>query len=38
LKQALQTHSVRDAADLVSKMYDLPRRPIYQQALKLGKG
>lgn len=38
LKQALQTHSVRDAADLVSKMYDLPRRPIYQQALRLGKG
>ncbi len=38
LKQALQTHSVRDAADLVSQMYDLPRRPIYQKALKLGKG
>ncbi len=38
LKQALQTQSVRDAADLVSKMYDLPRRPIYQKALKLGKG
>ncbi len=38
LKQALQTHSVRDAADLVSQMYDLPRRPIYQTALKLGKG
>ncbi len=38
LNQALQTHSVRDAADLVSQMYDLPRRPIYQKALKLGKG
>ncbi len=38
LKTALETHSVRDAADLVSKMYDLPRRPVYQQALKLGKG
>lgn len=38
LKRALQTHSVRDAADLVSQMYDLPRRPIYQTALKLGKG
>lgn len=38
LKRALETHSVRDAADLVSEMYDLPRRPIYQKALKLGKG
>ena len=37
LKRALETHSVRDAADLVSEMYDLPRRPIYQKALKLGK-
>ncbi len=38
LKRALETHSVRDAADLVSEMYKLPRRPIYQKALKLGKG
>ncbi|WP_170601261.1 16S rRNA (cytidine(1402)-2'-O)-methyltransferase [Ruegeria arenilitoris] len=38
LRQALETHSVRDAADLVSRMYDLPRRPIYQKALKIGKG
>lgn len=38
LKRALETHSVRDAADLVSDMYKLPRRPIYQKALKLGKG
>ncbi len=37
LKRALETHSVRDAADLVSEMYKLPRRPIYQKALKLGK-
>ncbi|NOD64178.1 MULTISPECIES: 16S rRNA (cytidine(1402)-2'-O)-methyltransferase [unclassified Ruegeria] len=37
LMRALESHSVRDAADLVSKMYDLPRRPIYQKALKLGK-
>jgi len=37
LRQALETHSVRDAADLVSRMYDLPRRPIYQKALKMGK-
>ncbi len=36
LRQALETHSVRDAADLVSRMYDLPRRPIYQKALKMG--
>lgn len=38
LRQALETHSVRDAADLVSRMYDLPRRTIYQKALKIGKG
>ncbi|GAA6159395.1 16S rRNA (cytidine(1402)-2'-O)-methyltransferase [Ruegeria sp. HU-ET01832] len=38
LKEALETHSVRDAADLVSDMFKLPRRPIYQKALKLGKG
>ena len=38
LQRALETHSVRDAADLVSQMYKLPRRPIYQKALKLGKG
>ena len=38
LKRALETHSVRDAADLVSEMFKLPRRPIYQKALKLGKG
>ncbi len=38
LRQALESHSVRDAADLVSEMFNLPRRPIYQKALKLGKG
>ncbi|MGI9368428.1 MAG: 16S rRNA (cytidine(1402)-2'-O)-methyltransferase [Ruegeria sp.] len=38
LRMALETHSVRDAADLVSKMYDQPRRAMYQMALKLGKG
>nr|WP_321250316.1 16S rRNA (cytidine(1402)-2'-O)-methyltransferase [uncultured Ruegeria sp.] len=37
LKRALETHSVRDAADLVSQMFKLPRRPLYQKALKLGK-
>ncbi len=37
LRAALETHSVRDAADLISKMYDQPRRAMYQMALKLGK-
>lgn len=37
LRTALETHSVRDAADLVARMYDRPRRPIYQLALKLQK-
>ncbi len=37
LRTALETHSVRDAADLISKMYDQPRRAMYQMALKLGK-
>ncbi len=38
LRTALETHSVRDAADLISKVYDQPRRAMYQMALKLGKG
>ncbi len=38
LRTALETHSVRDAADLISKMYDQPRRAMYQMALRLGKG
>lgn len=38
LLAALETHSVRDAADLVARMHDVPRRPVYQLALKLGKG
>lgn len=37
LIEALETHSVKDAADLVSKMHGVPRRPVYQMALKLGK-
>jgi 16S rRNA (cytidine1402-2'-O)-methyltransferase len=37
LKKALSEMSVRDAADLVSQAHDLPRRQIYQLALKLGK-
>jgi len=35
LKAALEKHSVKDAADLVSKMHGLPRRQVYQMALKL---
>lgn len=35
LKDALETMSVRDAADFVAKMYAQPKRPIYQAAMKL---
>jgi 16S rRNA (cytidine1402-2'-O)-methyltransferase len=38
LVAALEQGSVKDAADLVSRMHDLPRRKIYQMALKLAKG
>ena len=34
---ALQTMSVKDAADAVSKAHGLPRRKVYQMALNLGK-
>ncbi|MDP5217402.1 16S rRNA (cytidine(1402)-2'-O)-methyltransferase [Ruegeria sp. 2205SS24-7] len=37
LLTALESHSVKDAAELVARMYSLPRRPLYQRALKLGK-
>ncbi len=37
LKTALATHSVKDAAELVSKMHDVARRKVYQMALKLNK-
>ncbi len=37
LKDALRSLSVRDAAELVAKAHDLPRRKVYQAALKLGK-
>ncbi|MFV0512984.1 MAG: 16S rRNA (cytidine(1402)-2'-O)-methyltransferase [Jhaorihella sp.] len=37
LTAALQTHSVRDAAELVAGMHGLARRQVYQMALKLGK-
>ncbi|MEP3035953.1 MAG: SAM-dependent methyltransferase, partial [Pseudoruegeria sp.] len=35
LKKALETLSVKDAASMVAEAYDLPRRDIYQAALKL---
>ncbi|SDC49958.1 16S rRNA (cytidine(1402)-2'-O)-methyltransferase [Ruegeria marina] len=37
LRDALESHSVKDAADLVARMHGVPRRPVYQMALKLGK-
>jgi len=37
LREALSTHSVRDAADLVSADLGVPRRQVYQLALKLEK-
>ncbi|MEM6940137.1 MAG: 16S rRNA (cytidine(1402)-2'-O)-methyltransferase [Pseudomonadota bacterium] len=37
LQAALATMSVRDAAEMVAKAHDLPRRQVYQTALKLGK-
>ncbi len=37
LRVALRDNSVKDAADLVSKTHDLPRRKVYQLALKLAK-
>lgn len=38
LIEALRTHSLRDAADIVAGTHGLPRRKVYQLALKLGKG
>lgn len=37
LKEALGTHSVREAADLVSGALGVPRRQVYQRALDLTK-
>ncbi len=37
LKRALGEHSVRDATDLVARVHGLPRRQVYQMALRLGK-
>ncbi|WP_428926702.1 16S rRNA (cytidine(1402)-2'-O)-methyltransferase [Marinibacterium sp. SX1] len=37
LRDALQTMTIRDAADLVSRAHGLPRRQVYQAALKMEK-
>ena len=37
MKELLGAHSVRDAADLMSRRHDLPRRKLYQMALALSK-
>lgn len=37
LEQALSEHSLRDATDMVSAALGLPRRKVYQMALKLEK-
>jgi len=37
VRAALRTMSVKDAADAVSTAHDVPRRRVYQLALKLGK-
>lgn len=38
LKEALRSHSVKDAADMVAKLHDVPRRRLYQMALAMRKG
>ena len=38
LRTALETQTVRDAADLVARMHGQKRREVYQLALKLAKG
>jgi 16S rRNA (cytidine1402-2'-O)-methyltransferase len=37
LRTALETHSVRDAAEIVSKIHGLPKREVYQMALQMGR-
>ena len=37
LRQALTRMSMRDAADLVARAHNLPRRQVYQMALALGR-
>lgn len=38
VKEALETMSVRDAADHVSTLLGVKRRPVYQMAMKLAQG
>jgi 16S rRNA (cytidine1402-2'-O)-methyltransferase len=38
LKEALECHSIRDAATEVSQALGLPRRQVYQMALRLAAG
>ena len=38
LKEALECHSMRDAAAEVSQALGLPRRQVYQMALRLAAG
>ena len=35
LKKALETHSLKEAVDLVSKAFGLSKREVYQHALQL---
>ena len=37
LRTALQSNSVRDAAEIVSKIHGLPKREVYQMALQMGR-
>ena len=37
LREALTTHSLRDAVDLVSQAHEVPRRKVYQLALQVAK-
>ena len=37
LEEALQTMSVRDAADYVAQMLGVKKRPVYQEAMMLAK-
>ena len=37
LMDAMESHSMRDAVDLVAKAHNLPRRQVYQTALALSK-
>lgn len=37
LKLALQTHSLRDAVDMIARSHDVPRRQVYKMALDISK-